>query len=57
MKLSDFVDLTEDINKAFPNSIIKRWVTEDTHEDIVVENEELIVKLKVYPKKKSDSNA
>lgn len=50
MNLNKIVKLSESIGKAFPNANIKKWVTEDDHEDIILHNDEFHIHLKVYPK-------
>ena len=50
MNLNKIVKLSESIGKAFPNANIKKWVTEDDHEDIILHNDEFHIILKAYPK-------
>lgn len=52
MNIRSFLKLSESVNKAFPNSNIKKWVSQDNHEDIIVENEDFVVELKVFPKER-----
>lgn len=55
MNISKFVDLICKLNSAFPNSTIKKWVSQDDHEDIVyVDEEGNKIQIKYFPVKKDE---
>lgn len=53
MNITKFVELTGRLNKAFPNSNIRKWVSQKDHEDIVyVDEEGNRIEIKYFPTKK-----
>ncbi|GIN74014.1 hypothetical protein J14TS2_44890 [Bacillus sp. J14TS2] len=54
MNINKMVELSKAIDNGFPNSKIKKWVSEENLEDIELDTEHGYVKIEFYPKEDSE---